>query len=108
MSAIDSINYWLFAVSRRDRDGSANSLLEHLTEDGCAVVKMPEPDERGDYATRTDGKQTLTSVKVDSNYYGEPMVSLDTSSVRTFFKPDRAREIAAALLAAAAQVEVQS
>ena len=81
----------------------SDAVLEHF-----AVVELPEPDEKGEYAARADGKDTLTSVKMDSAYYAEPMVALDTSSVRTFFRAERAREVAGALLAAAARAEAQS
>lgn len=96
MSAVDSINYWLFAVSRRDRDGSANSLLEHLTEDGFAIVKLPARDAAGEWPV--DDRR---GIGYDSAWreiwYGF-----------TVFKPQHALNVGAGLIAAALHAGAQS
>lgn len=96
MNAVHSINYWLFAVTRKDRDGSANSLLEHLTEDGLAVVELPEPDPQGCFSAGGGTRVMVTSDGKITNGY----------AIRE--NAEEARALAAALLAAAAQLEAQS
>lgn len=56
--ATQLLNTWLFEVGRHGRNGSANSLVQYLTEAGYTVIKASELD-KARYVAETF-KQCLT------------------------------------------------
>lgn len=108
MSAPDARDVIAEALCRRDEGWmvadylpDADGVLDALTEQGFAVVRLPEPDHRCDACSgwRPDG--TLHQI-VGYRLYRTVSVEESTDEPMT---PDQARGLGASLLAAAAYAE---
>ena len=82
-------------------DAAIAAHLEHLAETGHAVVKLPEPTYGPDGEGQFGWKPRISSVTATPNDDGSWSVWDEDFDMT----PDDARELAAALLAAAAKAE---
>ena len=84
--------------------------VEKVTVTALSRVKMldielPTPDETGNYAAASPGWPSVTSVKVNRDFLSEPRVALSTDTMCITYTADRSREIGAAFLAAADELD---
>lgn len=93
---IDTIEGQLGWVRSRTHRENAERILDALRQAGCAIVQLPEPrsgpDGEGEYVWAT----TVAMVSTGNSQVWEEDCEMD---------PDWARELAAALLAAADKAE---